>query len=285
MKRKTLMREVSYKGIGLHKGEEIQIKLIPAPVNTGIIFKRVDVEVENPKDNEIPMDINLVFNPTRGTNLKNKYDIKIHTVEHFLSALYAYGISDLIVEVNGSEMPIGDGSAFPFLELVDIAGIKEFEEKMEVLEITEPVYVAEEDKYIIALPHNEYKITYAVNYNHDFLKSQLIEHEVTKENYKNKISKARTFGFDYEIEYLKANNLALGGSLENAIVVTKDGVLNPDGLRFENEFVNHKVLDLIGDLKLLNKIIKGHIIAIKAGHALDVKFAKELIKKNGGKKC
>lgn len=274
IKRKTLMKSIKYDGIGLHKGEKIALKLIPAPVNTGIIFKRVDIK----ENNEINLDLSNVFNPTRGTNIRNGHGAEIHTIEHFLSSLYVYGITDLFVEVDGNEMPIGDGSAFPFLELVDIAGIKEYDETVEPIVIKEPVYVAEEDKYIVGLPYNEYKITYAVNYNHTFLKSQLIEFDINKENFKNEIAKARTFGFDYEIEYLKKNNLALGGTLENAIVIKSDGVMNPDGLRYEDEFVRHKVLDIIGDLKILNRPIKGHIIAIKAGHSLDVKFAKQLSK-------
>lgn len=272
-KRKTIMRETKYKGIGLHKGETITMKLLPAPSGTGIIFKRVDLQNIN---NEIVMDIKNVFSPNRGTNIKNDEGAEVYTIEHFLSALYIYGITDLFVEIDGNEMPIGDGSAFPFLEIVDIAGIKEYQELADVIEITEPIYVAEEDKYIVALPYNEYKITYAVNYNHTFLKSQLIEFDINKETFKNDIARARTFGFDYEIEYLKANNLALGGNLDNAIVVTKNGVMNPDGLRFEDEFVRHKVLDMIGDMKILNANIKGHIIAIKAGHSLDAKFAKAI---------
>ncbi|BDU50342.1 UDP-3-O-acyl-N-acetylglucosamine deacetylase [Haliovirga abyssi] len=277
-KRKTIMKEVKYEGIGLHKGQNIKLRLLPAESKSGIIFRRVDVE----KDNEIELKLENVFNPTRGTNIINKKGVAVYTIEHFLSALYVYGITDIFVEIDGNEMPIGDGSAFPFIELVDIAGIKEYNEDAEVIEILEPVYIAEEDKYIVGLPHGDYKITYAVNYNHSYLKSQLVEFEINKETFKNDIARARTFGFDYELEYLKSNNLALGGTLENAIVVTNDGVLNPEGLRFEDEFVRHKVLDLVGDLKILNKTIKGHIIAIKAGHALDMKFAKKLSNIIGG---
>lgn len=272
-KRKTIMKEVKYEGIGLHKGQNIKLKLLPANSKSGIVFRRVDLE----KDNEIELKLENVFNPTRGTNIINEKGVRVYTIEHFLSALYVYGITDLLVEIDGNEMPIGDGSAFPFIELVDIAGIKEYNEDAEIIEIVEPVYIAEEDKYIVGLPHSDYKITYAVNYNHSYLKSQLVEFEINKETFKNDISRARTFGFDYELEYLKSNNLALGGTLENAIVVTNDGVLNPEGLRFEDEFVRHKVLDLVGDLKILNKTIKGHIIAIKAGHALDMKFAEKLL--------
>ena len=126
------------------------------------------------------------------------------------------------------------------------------------------------------MPYDGYKITYAIRFEHSFLKSQLAEFEINLENYKKEIASARTFGFDYEIEYLKKNNLALGGTLENAIVIEKDGVMNPEGLRYEDEFVRHKMLDIIGDLKILNRPIKGHIIAVKAGHALDIEFAKLL---------
>ena len=177
---------------------------------------------------------------------------------------------------------LGDGSSHNFVETIDKVGVKEYDELADVIEINTPIYVSNGDKHIVGLPYDGYKITYAVNYNHSFLKSQLAEYEINKENFINLIGNARTFGFDYEVEYLKKNNLALGGSLDNAIVVGKDGVLNPEGLRYEDEFVRHKILDLIGDLKVLNKNIKGHIIAIKAGHAIDALFAKELHKKYGG---
>ncbi|NLK62632.1 MAG: UDP-3-O-[3-hydroxymyristoyl] N-acetylglucosamine deacetylase [Fusobacteria bacterium] len=277
-KRKTLLKEIEYEGIGLHKGEKIKMKLIPAKSKTGIIFKRVDL----PENNEITLDINNLFDLNRGTNLQNEFGANIFTVEHFLSSLYIFGITDLIVEVDGNEMPIGDGSSHNFVETIDKVGVKEYDELADVIEINTPIYVSNGDKHIVGLPYDGYKITYAVNYNHSFLKSQLAEYEINKENFINLIGNARTFGFDYEVEYLKKNNLALGGSLDNAIVVGKDGVLNPEGLRYEDEFVRHKILDLIGDLKVLNKNIKGHIIAIKAGHAIDALFAKELHKKYGG---
>ncbi|WP_297487305.1 UDP-3-O-acyl-N-acetylglucosamine deacetylase, partial [uncultured Cetobacterium sp.] len=142
--------------------------------------------------------------------------------------------------------------------------------------ITSPVSLTSGDKHIVALPFDGYKITYTIKFNHTFLKTQMLELEVNLDSYKKEIGNARTFGFDYEVDYLKKNNLALGGTLENAIVIKANGVLNPDGLRFEDEFVRHKILDLIGDLKILNRPIRGHIIAIKAGHALDIEFAKLL---------
>lgn len=280
MKRKTLNKEIQYNGIGLHKGEEIKMKLIPAK-SGGIVFKRVDLESGK---NEISMDIENTFDLTRGTNLKNEFGAAVYTIEHFLSALYIAGITDLIVELDGNELPIGDGSARVFLKVIEGVGIQELEEEVKEIEIKTPINLTVGDKHIVALPYDGYKITYTIKFDHTFLKSQMLEVVLDMESYKNEIANARTFGFDYEIDYLKKNNLALGGTLDNAIVVKKDGVLNPDGLRFEDEFVRHKILDLIGDLKVLNRPIKGHIIAIKAGHALDIEFAK-LLKKQEEKIC
>lgn len=271
MKRKTLAKEIVYSGIGLHKGENIDMKLIPG--NNGIIFRRVDLEDGK---NEIKLDIENTFDLTRGTNLKNEFEAKVHTIEHFLSALYAAEITDLVIELDGNELPICDGSAGSFIDLFENAGIKELDAEVEPIIITKPIYLTVNDKNIVALPYDGYKITYAIRFEHSFLKSQLAEFEINLENYKKEIAPARTFGFDYEIEYLKKNNLALGGTLENAIVIEKDGVMNPEGLRYEDEFVRHKMLDIIGDLKILNRPIKGHIIAVKAGHALDIEFAKLL---------
>lgn len=274
MKRKTLMNEIFYEGIGLHKGKNIKLHLIPCDKG-GIVFKRVDMEEGK---NEIALDIENTFDLTRGTNLQNEYGAKVHTIEHFLSALYIFGITDLIVELDENELPIGDGSARIFIEEIEKAGIKELEEDAEEIVIKEPVYLTKDDKHIVALPYDRYKLTYTIKFDHSFLKTQMLELDVNLESYKNNIGNARTFGFDYEIEYLKKNNLALGGTLENAIVIQKDGVMNPGGLRYEDEFVRHKMLDIIGDLKILNKPIKAHIIAIKAGHALDIEFA-QIIKK------
>ncbi|MGL4653113.1 UDP-3-O-acyl-N-acetylglucosamine deacetylase [Cetobacterium sp.] len=280
MKRKTLNREVQYNGIGLHKGEEIKMKLVPAQ-NGGIVFKRVDLEEGK---NIISMSLENTFDLTRGTNLKNEFGAAVYTIEHFLSALYIAEITDLIVELDGNELPIGDGSARVFIEVIESVGVKELEEDIEEIVIDAPINLTVGDKHIVALPFDGYKVTYTIKFDHTFLKSQMLEVLLDIESYKKEIANARTFGFDYEIDYLKKNNLALGGTLDNAIVVKKDGVLNPSGLRYDDEFVRHKILDLIGDLKVLNKPIRGHIIAIKAGHALDIEFAK-LLKKQEEEIC
>jgi len=238
MKRKTLKNIVEYDGIGLHKGEMIKMKLIPVK-SGGIVFRMLNM----PEDkNEILLDYRNTFDLTRGTNLKNEYGAIVFTVEHFLSALYVAGITDLIVELNGNELPICDGSAIKFLDLFQESGVVELDEDIEEIIVKEPVFLSKGDKHVIALPYPDgYKLTYAIRFEHTFLKS-----------------------------------LALGGTLENAIVIKKDGVLNPDGLRFDDEFVRHKMLDIIGDLKILNRPIRAHIIAIKAGHLIDIEFAKIL---------
>ncbi|MDR3258179.1 MAG: UDP-3-O-acyl-N-acetylglucosamine deacetylase [Fusobacteriaceae bacterium] len=272
MKRKTIVNEIGYEGIGLHKGQQIKIKLKPYD-GGNIVFKRMDMEDGK---NEIILDISNTFDLTRGTNLQNEHGAQIYTIEHFLSSLYACGITDLMVEIDGNELPIGDGSAKVFLEIFEKTQIKELDKEIDPLVIEKPIFLRKDDKAIIALPNDDYRITYAIKFEHTYLKSQLSDFVVTYDTYRKEIGSARTFGFDFEVEYLKKNNLALGGSLENAIVIKNDGVLNPEGLRYEDEFVRHKMLDIIGDLKILNRPIIGHIIAIKAGHALDIEFAKML---------
>lgn len=272
MKRKTIAKEIVYSGIGLHKGETIHMRLLPSK-DGKIVFKRMDLEEGK---NEIILDIQNTFDLTRGTNLKNEHGAMVFTIEHFLSAVSMSNITDMIVELNGNELPICDGSAKVFLELFEEAGLQELETEVEEIVIKEPIYLSQEDKHIIALPYDGYKLTYSIRFEHSFLKSQMTEYDLDYDTYKTEVAPARTFGFDYEIDYLRKNNLALGGTLDNAIVVQKDGVMNPSGLRFEDEFVRHKMLDIIGDLKVLNRPIRGHIVAIKAGHALDIAFAEIL---------
>ena len=218
MKRKTLMNEIFYEGIGLHKGKNIKLHLIPAEKG-GIVFKRVDMEEGK---NEIFLDIENTFDLTRGTNLKNEFGACVYTIEHFLSALYIFGITDLVVELNENELPIGDGSARVFLEEIEKAGVRELEEETEEIVITEPVYLSKGDKHIVALPYDGYKLTYTIKFDHTFFfETQMLELDIDLDSYKKDTEMPETFGFDYEIEYLKKNNLALGGTLENAISYSK----------------------------------------------------------------
>ena len=282
MKRKTIKNEVEISGIGLHKGQEIKLTLKPnednSEIGRGIIFKRIDI---TDKDNVIKVDYRNLFDLERGTNIRNKDEVKVHTIEHFMSALSISGITDILVEINGNELPILDGSSIQFMEKLKEAGIKELESEIEPIVIKEPVIFSQEKdgKYVIALPYDDFKISYTIDFNHSFLKSQYFEINVNLEEYIEKISRCRTFAFDYEIDFLKKNNLALGGSLENAIVIGKDGPLNPEGLRYPDEFVRHKILDIIGDLYVLGRPIKAHIIAIKAGHFVNAKLTELIAKK------
>ncbi|WP_374141080.1 UDP-3-O-acyl-N-acetylglucosamine deacetylase [Leptotrichia hongkongensis] len=280
MKRKTIKNTIEISGIGLHKGEEIKLTLKPSENNDerGIIFKRIDVSGKN---NVIKVDYRNLFDLERGTNIRNEDDVKVHTIEHFLSSLSITGVTDILVEISGNELPILDGSSIGFVEKLLEAGIVELNEKIEPVVITEPVIFSDEKtgKYVMALPYDGFKISYTIDFNHSFLKSQYYELEVNLENYIENIAKCRTFAFDYEIDFLKKNNLALGGSLENAVVVGADGPLNPEGLRYSDEFVRHKILDIIGDLYVLGTPIKAHIIAIKAGHYVNSRITEMIAKK------
>ena len=280
MKRKTIKNSVEILGIGLHKGEKIKLTLKPSENNDerGIIFKRIDV---SDKNNIIKVDYRNLFDLERGTNIRNEDDVKVHTIEHFLSSLSITGVTDILVEISGNELPILDGSSAGFVEKLLEAGIVELNEEIEPVVITEPVIFSDEKagKYVMALPYDGFKISYTIDFNHSFLKSQYYELEVNLENYIENIAKCRTFAFDYEIDFLKKNNLALGGSLENAVVVGADGPLNPEGLRYPDEFVRHKILDIIGDLYVLGTPIKAHIIAIKAGHYVNSRLTEMIAKK------
>ena len=280
MKRKTIKNSVEILGIGLHKGEEIKLTLKPSENNDerGIIFKRIDV---SDKNNVIKVDYRNLFDLERGTNIRNEDDVKVHTIEHFLSSLSITGVTDILVEISGNELPILDGSSAGFVEKLLEAGIVELNEEIEPVVIMEPVIFSDEKagKYVMALPYDGFKISYTIDFNHSFLKSQYYELEVNLENYVENIAKCRTFAFDYEIDFLKKNNLALGGSLENAVVVGANGPLNPEGLRYPDEFVRHKILDIIGDLYVLGTPIKAYIIAIKAGHFVNSQLTGMIAKK------
>ena len=281
MKRKTIKNTVEISGIGLHKGEEIKLALKSNGQESneqGIIFKRVDVADKN---NIVKADYRNLFDLERGTNIRNEDDVKVHTIEHFLSALSVTGITDILVEISGNELPILDGSSAGFVEKLLEAEIVELESEIEPVVIKEPVIFSDEKagKYVMALPYDNFKISYTIDFNHSFLKSQYFEIEVNLENYMENIARCRTFAFDYEIDFLKKNNLALGGSLENAVVVGADGPLNPEGLRYPDEFVRHKILDIVGDLYVLGRPLQAHIIAIKAGHYVNSRLTEMIAKK------
>lgn len=270
-KQRTIKQSAIYSGIGLHTGNETTITFRPAPVNTGIRFIRTDLD-HNP---EIPCDIDHVIDITRGTTLGND-SVKVHTVEHILSAIAGLSIDNLLIEVNANEPPVADGSALPFVERLQEAGIVEQDAPKRYFDLREPLWLSfADDVYLVILPANELKITYTVSYQHPLLKSQLASFVVNNGVFAKEIAPARTFCFLHEVEILRQQGLIKGGNLNNAVVVGDDTILN-DTLRFENEFVRHKILDLIGDLYLLGQPIKAHLVVVKSGHASNVKLVQKL---------
>lgn len=267
---RTLKQEVVFEGIGLHTGRYSKVRLNPAQRDTGIIFTRTDKEIA------IKASVGSVTDTAFSTTLG--YDgVKIRTVEHILSAFSGLGIDNLIVEVNGPEIPILDGSSIELISQILNGGIAKQGKKRSYIRVTKPVVFTDGHAEIAVLPYNGRRITYRIHFNHYLLGEQKLSLEITEENFVKEIAPARTFGFLKDVEYLKANGFARGGSFENAIILGRDGVLNSSGLRFKDEFVRHKMLDLIGDFSLIGFPIYGHIVASKAGHTTNLKFLKKLL--------
>lgn len=269
---KTIAKEISFTGISLHTGNLSTVVFKPAPINSGIKFIRVDLS-DKPI---IEMNCNNVLGVIRGTTLGNE-EIKIHTTEHLLSTLYGLGIDNLIIEVNCNELPVGDGSALPFVRILEKAGFVEQEEEKKYFLLSQPLRYLNGETELIAFPSEKLKISCTIDYRHPLLKTQYVSFLITPEIFKKDIAPARTFCFDYEIESLKKKGLAKGGSLDNTVVIGMDRIHNKEGnLRFIDEFVRHKILDLLGDLYLLGGPLKAEIIAVRCGHSHNIAFTKLL---------
>ncbi len=267
---RTLKQEVTFEGIGLHTGRHSKVCLKPAPRDTGILFIRTD------KNSAIKASIGSVTDTAFATTLGYN-GAKIRTVEHILAAFAGLGIDNAYVEVTGSEIPILDGSSIELTSLILKSGIAKQSKKRPFIRIKTPIVLTDGHAEIAAFPYDGRRITYRIHFNHHLLGEQKMSMELTEENFAMEIAPARTFGFLKDVEYLKANGFARGGSFENAIILGENGVLNSSGLRFKDEFVRHKILDLIGDLSLLGFPIYGHIVANKSGHTTNLKFLKKLI--------
>ncbi len=274
IKQCTLRNTIRATGVGLHSGEKVYLTLRPAPVNTGIIFRRVDLEPVA----EIHACAENVHETTLSTTL-SEGGAKVSTVEHLLSALAGLGIDNLYVEVSAPEVPIMDGSAGPFVFLIQSAGIQEQDAPKQFIRIKKKIEVREDDKTASFEPYEGFRVGFSIDFDHPVFRDQkqsaMIDFSTT--SFVREVSRARTFGFMRDIEYLRSRNLALGGSMENAIVVDDYRILNEDGLRYEDEFVKHKVLDAIGDLYLLGKSLIGEFKGHKSGHGLNNKLLRELI--------
>jgi UDP-3-O-[3-hydroxymyristoyl] N-acetylglucosamine deacetylase len=267
--RRTLRREVACTGIGLHTGRPVRLRLLPAPAEHGIRFLRTDIGVE------IPATLAHIGAQDHATTLRLD-GVSIGTVEHLLAALVGLGVDDALVEVDGPEVPVLDGSAAPFVILLHEAGLRPLAVPRLYLKVLEPVEVVHGGKSARLSPADRFEVHYAIGFDHPLLRHQALAVRVTPRSFTEQIAPARTFGFLREVEMLRKSGLALGGSLENAVVIGETGVLN-NKLRFEDEFVRHKILDAVGDLALLARPLLGRLEATKAGHALHAAVAQKLL--------
>jgi UDP-3-O-[3-hydroxymyristoyl] N-acetylglucosamine deacetylase len=258
---RTLREKIHFEGIGLHTGYDVQLTLVPAPPDTGIRFRRTDL-----KNFEIEALRSHVAKVSYATTLMKK-GVMISTVEHLLSTLYGLGIDNLYLDVNSMEVPILDGSCRLFVKEIQRVGIIEQDALRKYIKIEKPIEVRQEDKVAGVYPNNVPRVTYIIDFEHKAIGYQEIKMELTPESYCREIAMARTFGFVSDVQYLKSLGLIRGGSLENAVVLDSSGIVN-NHLRFPNEFVRHKLLDLLGDISLAGYPILGHLYAERAGHAI-----------------
>ena len=264
----TLRRQVSCAGIGLHSGSRVSLTLKPAAVGTGVGFRRADLGVD------IPAHVDHVAAINYATVL-GRDGATVETVEHLLAALVSAGVDNVIVELTQREVPIMDGSSAPFLFLIQEAGLKKQTAARRYLKVLRPITVASGDKHIAIYPSDHFKVSYTISFDHPLLRHQSRTMRITEQSFSDDIASARTFGFLKEVEWMRQQGLALGGSLDNAIVIGDTGPLN--ALRFDDEFVRHKILDAVGDLALLGAPVLGHVVAHRAGHGLHTMLAKQLL--------
>lgn len=271
---RTLKNTIRASGIGLHSGQKVYLTLMPAPVNTGIVFRRSDLAPVV----DIPAHAFSVGETTLSTTLVKDH-AKVDTVEHLLSAMAGLGIDNAIVEVSAQEVPIMDGSSGPFVFLLQSAGLREQDEPKRFIRVKKRVEVRDGDKIATFVPYDGFKVSFEIDFDHPVLQQsvQKASLDFSSTSYVKEVSRARTFGFTRDLEYMRSKNLALGGSVKNAIVVDDFRVLNDDGLRYDDEFVKHKILDAVGDLYLLGHSLIGEFIGYKSGHGLNNRLLRELL--------
>jgi len=277
LKQRTLKQAISATGVGLHNGEKVTLALRPAAPDTGIIFKRVDL----PQPNEIRATPDAVHDTRLCTALEAD-GVRVATVEHVMSALAGLGVDNVYVEVDASELPIMDGSSGPFVFLIQQAGVVEQSAAKKFIRIKKTVEYRDGDKWARFEPYHGFKIDFTIDFNHPVFEhsGKQVQMDFAIDSYVKEISRARTFGFMHEVEYLRSNGLARGGSLDNAIVLDEYRVLNTDGLRYDDEFAKHKVLDAIGDLYMSGHPVLGAFYAYKSGHALNNQLLRVLLQDN-----
>ncbi len=273
---RTLKTRIGATGVGLHSGSSIAMTLLPAPPDTGIIFRRADLSP--------PVDIPALASHVGDTRLGTVLTAgaaRISTIEHLMSAFAGLGIDNALVEVSAAEVPIMDGSADPFVFLVQSAGVIEQDRPKRFVRILQPVEVHEGDKWARFAPHEGFRVNFEIDFDHPLMRGELTcaSMDFSSTTYLKEVARARTFGFMRDIETLRRHNLALGGTLENAIVLDDDGIMNADGLRYRDEFVKHKILDAIGDLYLLGHGIIGEFTGYKSGHGLNNRLLRALLER------
>ncbi len=272
VRQRTIQRIVETHGVGLHSGKLVSLRLLPAAANTGIVFVRTDLE-----NREVPARVEWVAQQELAMSLKRD-GAQVLTVEHLLAALYATGVDNVRVEMNGPEVPVFDGSSRMFLHLIDEAGIKNLAAFQSTLVVRRSVRVASArgDRFVLVEPSDVFEVDYTIDFNHALVGRQRLALDVTEESFRDELSSARTFCFLKDVEAMRARGLALGGSLESAVVIGEDGFLsNP---RMKDEFVRHKALDVVGDLALLGFRIRGRVVAQCAGHALHAELVRALLR-------
>ncbi|MEE2615791.1 MAG: UDP-3-O-acyl-N-acetylglucosamine deacetylase [Verrucomicrobiota bacterium] len=274
LQQQTLAKPVSFSGVGLHSGNKVSMTLLPAPASTGIIFRRVDLESRF----EIPAQVKYVTDTSRSTTIA-KGKVKVQTIEHVLASLAGFGITNAIIEVDSNEPPIADGSSRRFCRMVDEAGIEIQGERVEPIAITDAIEYTNGETVMSALPYDGFKIS-CTSSDKAGRFTQFFSIDLTVDSWEKEIAHARTFCFYEEIEFLIKNGLIRGGSLENAIVIREDAVLTTEPMRYREEFVRHKILDIIGDLSLVGVPLRCHIVAIKPGHAANCELAKLILQKD-----
>lgn len=273
-KQRTIEKEISASGRGLHTAKDTDIVFKPAPVDSGVNFIRIDLCAKPAIKSSAENVITNMRSPRRSSI--GREDIQIHTIEHLMAALSGLKVDNLNIEINNDELPGLDGSSLGFVELLEEAGLKEQEKDRHCLTIKEALSVEEDEATIIALPYDGFKISYTLDYRHPYLKAEYKSLDINSESFKTEIAGARTFCLEEEAVELQKQGIGLGANYENTLVVGKDGIIK-NQLRFEDEFVRHKILDLMGDLYLLGCPLKGHIIALRSGHSLNMKLVKKLI--------
>lgn len=271
MKQTTIAKPVELVGIGLHRGSPVRLRIEPLEADSGIVFVRKDVGVSIPLRPENVVD-------TQMATVIGKDGHSISTIEHLLSAVYAYGIDNLRIIVDADEIPVMDGSSASFCLLLDEAEMRELDAPKKIMRIKKEVTVHDGEKYVKLMPSNDLHYHFTIRFSHPVISQQHYAFDFSRETYKNEIARARTFGFLHEVQYLRSQGLALGGSLENAVVLDDKKVLNPEGLRYTDEFVRHKILDAIGDMSLIGINFIGAYEAFAGSHGLNHKLTLALLK-------